>query len=127
MITSFINGITDSKFIVLLLINILLFIVGMFMETLAAVTILAPILLAVVQPMGVDPLHFGIILSMNLTIGMCTPPVGCNLFIAAGKANCSLESMIKYLIPCLLALLAALMLATYCEPFVLFLPNLLKG
>ena len=126
-ITHFINSFTDSKIVVLLLINILLFIVGMFMETLAAVTILAPILLAVVEPMGVNPLHFGIIISMNLTIGMCTPPVGCNLFIAAGKAKCSLESMIKYLIPCLIALLVVLLFCTYCEPFVLFLPNLLKG
>lgn len=126
-ITNFINSFTDSKIVVLLLINVLLFIVGMFMETLAAVTILAPILLAVVEPMGVDPLHFGIIMSMNLTIGMCTPPVGCNLFIAAGKAKCSLESMIKYLIPCLVALIIVLLFCTYCEPFVLFLPNLLKG
>ena len=126
-ITHFINSFTDSKIVVLLLINILLFIVGMFMETLASVTILAPILLAVVEPMGVNPLHFGIIISMNLTIGMCTPPVGCNLFIAAGKAKCSLESMIKYLIPCLIALLVVLLFCTYCEPFVLFLPNLLKG
>lgn len=125
MISNFIVGFTNSKIVVLLLINILLFIVGMFMETLAAVTILAPILLSVVQPMGVDPLHFGIILSMNLTIGMCTPPVGCNLFIAAGKAKCSLEEMIKYLIPCMVALLVVLMFTTYCEPFVLFLPKLL--
>jgi C4-dicarboxylate transporter DctM subunit len=125
MISNLIAGFTNSKIVVLLLINILLFIVGMFMETLAAVTILAPILLSVVQPMGVDPLHFGIIHSMNLTIGMCTPPVGCNLFIAAGKAKCSLEDMIKYLIPCMASLLLVLLFTTYCESFVLFLPKLL--
>ena len=81
-IAEMILGITDSKILVLLLINVLLLIVGTFMETNAAIIILTPILLPIVTMLGVDPIHFGIIVVMNLSIGFITPPLGANLFMA---------------------------------------------
>jgi len=106
-------GITTNKILVLLVINLFLFVVGMFMETLAAIIILAPLLLDIVTPLGVTPLHFGIVMVLNLVIGMCTPPVGVNLFVAAKIGNIKLEQMIRYLIPALGVLIFILMLITY--------------
>lgn len=98
-------GVSDNKIIILLVINLFLLIVGMFMETYAAIIILAPILLPTVVNVGVDPLHFGMIMVFNLTIGLCTPPVGVNLFIASRIGECSLDRMVKPLLPMLGVLL----------------------
>src|SRR3546814_8526257 len=92
MIAEAMVSLTDSHILILLLINVLLLFVGMFMETLAAIIILTPILLPVVMAVGVDPVHFGIVVIVNLTIGMVTPPVGVNLFVGARIGNISLES-----------------------------------
>lgn len=112
-VANFILGISDNKIIVLLLINVFLLIVGMFMETLAAIIILAPLLLSVVIPLGVDPIHFGVIMVVNLVIGMCTPPVGVNLFVAARIGEIKIEKMFKWLLPCIGVLLVVLLLVTY--------------
>lgn len=112
-IATFILGVSDNKLVVLLLINIFLLVVGMFMETLAAIIILAPLLLSVVIPLGVDPVHFGIIMVVNLVIGMSTPPVGVNLFVAARIGDIKIESMFKWLIPSIGALILVLILVTY--------------
>lgn len=118
-------SISGNKYALLLIINLFLLIVGMFMETYAAIIILAPVLLPAVQEVGVDPLHFGLIMTVNLTIGLCTPPVGVNLFIATRIGNCPIESMFKWLMPLLLVLIAVLMLITYIPSLTMFLPNML--
>lgn len=119
-------GVSDNKIIILLVINLFLLLVGMFMETYAAVIILAPILLATVVNVGVDPLHFGIIMVFNLTIGLCTPPVGVNLFIASRIGECSLDRMVKPLLSMLGVLLLVLMLITYIPALSMTLPALLR-
>src|SRR6056297_100243 len=118
-------SISDNKIIVLLIINFFLLVVGMFMETYAAVIILAPVLLPTVVSLGVDPLHFGLIMVFNLTIGLCTPPVGVNLFIASRIGNCSIEKMIKPLTKTLSILIIVLLLVTYIPQLTTFLPNVL--
>jgi C4-dicarboxylate transporter DctM subunit len=125
-IAEMIIGVSDNKFIVLLVINLFLLLVGMFMETYAAIIILAPILLPTVLNLGVDPLHFGMIMVFNLTIGLCTPPVGVNLFIASRIGKCPLDRMIKPLIPMMGVLLLVLMLITYVPQISVFLPALLR-
>jgi len=125
-IAQFILGISTNKIVVLLIINIFLFFVGMLMETLAAIIILAPLLLEVVIPLGISPLHFGVIMVVNLVIGMCTPPVGVNLFVAARIGEIKLEEMFKWISIMIAFLLVVLMIITYIEPLVTFLPNLLR-
>lgn len=120
-------SISDNKIIVLLIINVFLLFVGMFMETYAAIILLAPILLPTVQAIGVDPLHFGLIMVVNLTIGLCTPPVGVNLFIAARIADSPMEKMFKWLLPCLAILILVLLLVTYIPQLTMFLPNMFGG
>ncbi|MFA7660960.1 MAG: TRAP transporter large permease subunit, partial [Anaerovoracaceae bacterium] len=92
----------------------------------AAIIILAPILLPTVVNVGVDPLHFGMIMVFNLTIGLCTPPVGVNLFIASRIGECPLDRMIKPLLPMLGVLLIVLMLITFVPAISLTLPALLR-
>jgi C4-dicarboxylate transporter DctM subunit len=118
-------GISDNKYVILLIINIFLLIVGMFMETYAAIIILAPVLMPTMHALGVDPLHFGLVMVLNLTIGLCTPPVGVNLFIASRIANCPIERMMKWLAPTLSVMIIVLALITYIPQLVTFLPNLL--
>lgn len=105
--------ISANKIVILLLINALLLVVGCFMETLAAVIILAPLLLAIVLPLGVDPIHFGIIMTCNLVIGQCTPPVGVNMFIASGIAGIPIERMFKWLFKFVLIMVISLLVVTY--------------
>ena len=90
---------TTNKYIILLLINLLLVFVGMFMETIAAILILFPVLLGVVTQVGVDPIQFGVIVVLNLVIGLCTPPVGVCLFAATNIAEEKLTNVIKELAP----------------------------
>jgi C4-dicarboxylate transporter, DctM subunit len=112
-VTDFFIGLSTNPIIFLLLINILLIIVGMFMETSASIIILAPILTPVAVSMGVDPVHFGIIMVVNLALGMCTPPVGVNLFIAAQIANVKLERLAKALVWFFVVLIIDLLLISF--------------
>jgi len=121
VLAAFIQGMTDSKIVVLLMINILLLLVGMFMETLSAVLILAPLLLTIVRPFGVDPIHFGLIMTVNLVIGQITPPVGVNLFIGSRIGNVKVEQMFKWLPLFLGVLITAIMIVTYVPALSLFL------
>ncbi len=114
---------TESKIFVLLLINILLLMVGIFMEALAAIVILTPILLPVVTSVGVSPLHFGIIMVVNLAIGFITPPVGVNLFVASGVSHAKLSELSRKVIPMILLMLLVLLLITYVPEVPLFLLN----
>ncbi len=121
MIARAIISITESKILILLLINVLLLAVGVFMEALAAIVILTPILLPVVISVGVDPTHFGIIMVVNLAIGFITPPVGVNLFVASGVANAKLTDLSKHVIPMIGLLLVVLMLITFVPAIPMFL------
>ena len=125
-IASAILSITDNTILIMLLINVVLFITGMFMETLAAIVILGPLMLSLVTPLGIDPVHFGMIMVVNLVIGQCTPPVGVNLYVAARVGNIKLERMFKWLIPMIGVLLIVLMFVTYIPQLSLLLTNLLK-
>ncbi|MDB1125346.1 TRAP transporter large permease [Vibrio algarum] len=120
-----ITSVSENPLIVLLLINIMLLIVGMFMETIASIIILTPILLPIVQLMGVDPIHFGVIMTVNLAIGFCTPPLGANLFVATGVANVTLEELVKAIIPFLFAMLVMLVMVTFIPHLSLFLPSII--
>ena len=124
-IANMILGITNSKILVLLLINILLLIVGTFMETNAAIIILTPILLPIVTMLGVNPIHFGIIVVMNLSIGFITPPLGANLFMACQVGEISFDDLVKKIWPWILVMLVLLMLITYIPGISLCLPKAL--
>lgn len=104
---------TESKVVILLLINVLLLIVGTFMEALAAIVILTPILLPIVTGVGVSPLHFGVIIVVNLAIGFITPPVGVNLFVASGVAKAKLEKIAGMVLPMIGLMLLVLLVCTY--------------
>lgn len=125
-VATFLTSLTDSKILILLLINVLLLIVGCFMETLCAIMILAPILFPVVTAMGVDVTHFGIIMVVNLAIGFITPPLGVNLFVASRVGETTLDNVIKGIVPFLVLMIATLMFITYIPAISLFLPNILS-
>ena len=116
-------SLTENKIAILLLINVLLLIVGTFMEALAAIVILTPILLPIVMKVGVDPVHFGIIMVVNLAIGFVTPPVGINLFVASGVANVKIENLSKVALPLVGIMIFILLLITYIPSLPLILVN----
>ena len=109
----------------LLVINIILLIAGTFIDTTSALVIFTPLFLPLVQAMGIDLIHFGLVMAVNLTIGMCTPPLGVDLFVAGSVANVSLKEMVHDLLPMLGVLLVVLIIITYIPWTVTFLPNLL--
>jgi tripartite ATP-independent transporter DctM subunit len=117
-------ALTDSKIIILLIINMILLIVGTFMDMTPAVLIFTPIFLPVATQLGIDPIHFGIMMVLNLCIGLCTPPVGSVLFVGCSIAGTSITSLIKPLLPLYVAMIVALMLVTYIPEISLFLPRL---
>jgi C4-dicarboxylate transporter, DctM subunit len=119
-------AITQNKFMLLLLINILLIIVGTFMETIAALLIVYPILLKVAISAGIDPIQFSVIAVLNLIIGLNTPPVGVCLFVASSIGKVPLEKVAKAVIPFLLVSLVVLMLVSYVPAISLFLPGLFE-
>ncbi|WP_421812313.1 TRAP transporter large permease [Flagellimonas sp.] len=123
-ISSGLLSITDNKIALLLIINIILLMVGIFMDITPAVLIFTPIFLPIVTKLGIDPVHFGIIMILNLCIGLCTPPVGSVLFVGVGVAKTSIEKVIKPLLPLFAAMILALFLITYIPELTLWLPGL---
>jgi len=117
-------GLTNSKVVILLLINIILLIVGTFMDMTPAVLIFTPIFLPIVIQLGITPLHFGIIMILNLCIGLCTPPVGSVLFLGCSIGKTTIADITKTLLPFFLAMIIVLMLITYIPAISLFLPKL---
>ena len=117
-------SLTQDPVMILILINLLLLVVGCFMETIAAITILTPVLLPIAVLVGVDPVHFGIIMVLNLMIGLLTPPVGMVLFILARVANMSFEDCVKAVAPFLVPLIVVLLLVTFVPWITLWLPTL---
>ena len=124
MISSGILSLSDNKIVILLLINLTLLFVGIFMDMTPAVLIFTPIFLPIVSQLGIDPVHFGIIMILNLCIGLCTPPVGSVLFVGVGVANTSIQKVIKPLIPLFLAMIVSLLLVTYIPALSLWLPSI---
>ena len=119
-------SISDNPLVFLLLINLQLLLVGMFLETGAAITVLDPILTPVALKMGIDPIHFGIVMIVNLAVGMTTPPVGVNLFVACQIAGLRIEHIIRSMLPFYLSLLICLAIITYVPGLTLWLPQLFK-
>ena len=123
-ISSGLLGISDNKIMVLLLINFILLLVGIFMDITPAVLIFTPIFLPIVTKLGIDPVHFGVIMILNLCIGLCTPPVGSVLFVGVGIAKTSIEKVVRPLFPLFVAMVVALFLITYIPELTLWLPGL---
>lgn len=123
-ITDTLIGISDNKIVILFIINMILLFVGIFMDMTPAVLIFTPIFLPVVTELGMDPTHFGIIMVLNLCIGVCTPPVGSVLFVGVGVAGTTIQKVIRPLLPLFLAMLVALMIVTYVPGLSLWLPRL---
>jgi|TARA_R110000744_G_scaffold108183_4_gene204958 tripartite ATP-independent transporter DctM subunit len=117
-------SLSDNKIVILLIINLLLLFVGIFMDMTPAVLIFTPIFLPVVTKLGLDPVHFGIIMVLNLCIGLCTPPVGSVLFVGVGVAKTTIEKVFKPLLPLFIAMIVALFLVTYIPQLSLWLPSL---
>ncbi|MFC2084734.1 TRAP transporter large permease [Bacteroidota bacterium] len=123
-ITNSLIALTDNTIIILLLLNLILLSVGTFMDMTPAVLIFTPIFLPVVTALGMDPIHFGIVMVLNLSIGLCTPPVGSVLFVGCSVANTSIEKVIKPLLPLFVAMLVSLIIVTYLPDLSLWLPKL---
>ena len=119
----FLLNISENKIIILLIINLILLFVGMFMDITPAVLIFTPIFLPIIKSIGIDPIQFGIMMVVNLCIGLCTPPVGSVLFVGVGIANISIEKIIKPLLPLFIAMIISLGLITYFPEITLWLPK----
>jgi len=118
-------SISTNKWIILLLINLFLLFVGTFMETTASLIILTPILLPLAAKVGVDPIHFGLVMVLNLVIGLITPPLGVCLFVACGIAKITLEQITKAILPFLIAAIAVLFIVTYIPELSLWIPRMI--
>lgn len=122
-ISHFLLGISDNKIIILFLINLILLFVGIFMDMTPATLIFTPIFLPIVKSIGIDPVQFGIIMVVNLCIGLCTPPVGSVLFVGISVAKTSVEKVVKPLLPLFLAMILSLILITLIPEITLWLPR----
>ena len=125
-IASFLISITDSRIVLFMIVNLFLLAVGSLIDPIPAIIILAPILLPVMTKFGMSPVTFGVVLVANLAIGYITPPYGVNLFVAMAVAKIPMERMFKYIVALFLAMLAALMLITYCDSATMHLVRFLK-
>ena len=126
-VSAFLQANIGSKILMLLVINVILLIAGTFIDTTSAIVIFAPLFIPICNSLGIDLVHFGMIMAVNLTIGMCTPPLGVCLFVSSSIAKISLKEQMKDLLPMLAVLIIVLMLVTYIPGLTLFLPNLING
>jgi TRAP-type C4-dicarboxylate transport system permease large subunit len=124
-IAQWVLSITDDKWTFLLLVNVFLLFVGCFMETIAAITILVPVLLPIATKLGIDPIHFGLVMVLNLMIGLLTPPVGMVLFVLAKVSRLGFEQTVKAVLPWMVPLFATLAIITFVPDVVMWLPRLL--
>ena len=122
-VSSGLLSISDNGIIILLMINLILLFVGIFMDMTPAVLIFTPIFLPIVTTLGIDPIHFGIIMVMNLCIGLCTPPVGSVLFIGCSVAGLPIQKVIKPLVPMFIGMILVLMLVTYIPWITMAVPQ----
>ena len=120
--TAFFTGLSENKYVILMLINIMLLILGTLMDLAPLILILTPVLLPLVKTLGVDPVHFGMIMLVNLGIGLITPPVGAVLFVGAAVSKMKMETVVRALLPFFGGLFVVLMLVTYIPVITLFIP-----
>ncbi|MDO5298775.1 MAG: TRAP transporter large permease [Clostridia bacterium] len=120
-------GITDNKYILLLIVNALLLALGCFMDMAPLITIMTPILLPVVMAVGVDPVHFGVIMIFNLAVGLCTPPVGSALFVGCAIGKTPIERTARNMLPLYAVMVIVLLLVTYIPEIALTMPRMLMG
>ena len=125
LLAEVILGITESPWVFLLLVNALLLIVGMLLDGIAALVILVPVFMPLVQALEIDPVHFGVIICINLTLGLLTPPVGTGLFIVSSMAEVKFETLVKAVFPFIIVSIVVLMIITYMPQLVLFIPDVL--
>ncbi|AZK61162.1 TRAP transporter large permease [Pectobacterium versatile] len=123
-ITAFFTSISDNKYVILMCINIMLLILGTLMDMAPLILILTPVLLPVAVSLGIDPVHFGMIMMVNLGVGLITPPVGSVLFVASAVSKQKIEQVVKAMLPFYYALFLVLMLVTYIPAISLWLPKL---
>ena len=116
-------GFTDNKWVFLLLVNVLVLVIGCFLDTIAAITIIVPILLPIAMRLGVDPVHFGLIITLNLMIGLLHPPLGMVLFVLSRVAKLSVERTTMAILPWLVPLFIALIVITFIPAVTLWLPT----
>lgn len=126
-IASTLLSVTSNKYVLLLIVNVLLLALGCFMDMAPLITIMTPILLPVVQSVGVDPVHFGVVMIFNLAVGLCTPPVGSALFVGCAIGKTPIERTAKNMLPLYAVMVIVLMLVTYIPSITLFLPRVLMG
>jgi C4-dicarboxylate transporter DctM subunit len=119
-------GLTDNKILILLLVNIILLIAGAFIDAISAFYIFVPILLPIMLTLGVDPTVFGVFMTINLAIGLFTPPVGLNLYVAASLSKTNIIEISKGVVPFVIASIIVLLLVTYIPAISTFLPDLLN-
>ncbi|GAA0411253.1 TRAP transporter large permease [Cocleimonas flava] len=120
----FLLNLSDNKTVILLIIMVLVLLIGMFMETIAAMTILVPILIPITTAVGIDPVHLGIIVVLNLMLGLLTPPVGMVLYVLSDVSGVSFEKCVKSTAPFLIPLIFVLLLITFVPEIVLYLPEM---
>lgn len=120
-------GVSDNPIVILLIINVILLIVGTFMDMTPALLIFTPIFLPIVTELGMDPVHFGILMAFNLSIGICTPPVGSTLFVGCSVAGVKIDKVIKPLLPFYAVLIVTLFIVTFVPELSLWLPKTLLG
>ncbi|ALC86389.1 C4-dicarboxylate ABC transporter permease [Bacillus sp. FJAT-22090] len=125
-ISTFLTELSTNPIVILIAINIILLIVGMFIDTISALVILTPILLPIVVAVGIDPIHFGVILVSNLAIGFITPPLGVNLFVASSVGNVKFERIVMAVIPFLFSMIICLIVITFVPSLSLWLPSFFK-
>lgn len=123
---SFLTGFSDSPMLILLLINVILLVLGTFMETLVLIIILVPILLPLIETLGIDPVHFGIVMIINLVIGQLTPPLGVLMYVTCGISGTSIAQFMRAIRPFLIALILALLAITYIPALALYPTALLR-
>lgn len=125
MITNAMLSLTSNKWIIMILINLALIVIGMLLDTISSIVLFAPIFAPIAIAVGFDPLHFGIIMVVNLCVGMITPPMGGNLFIAQRIAGCSFEDIFKEVLPMIIILFGVVAILIFFPQIVMFLPALL--
>ncbi len=126
-VTEFILSLTQQPFVILILLNIILLIMGMFIEGLSILTIIVPFLLPLVNAVGIDPVHMGVMVVLNVMIGLSTPPVGMSLFVINKIANVEMRNLYKEIMPLIIPLIIVLLLVTYVPQISVFLPQLLMN
>lgn len=125
MIAGAILGISENPIVIMIILNIIMLILGMFMDMLAIITISTPVLLPIATAIGMDPVHFGVVMILNLGIGLLTPPVGTTLFIGSAISGIKIERLARKMIPIYVVMLVLLVLITYIPDLIMFLPDLI--